>query len=62
MTDKAVLTARELTESFGWVIDAKWPNRPAVQLIGVFTSAESANEWIGQGSERWRDASVPTSS
>jgi hypothetical protein len=56
MHARAVLQARELLEDDFWVVDACWPDRPAEQLIGVFTSLESAETWIKDGSHAWRKA------
>lgn len=54
MPAHVVLRVRELLEAEFWVIDAYWPDRPAEQLIGVFTSQESAEKWIENGSRAWR--------
>lgn len=54
MCAAATLIPRELPDYSGWVIDALWPNRPAEQLLGVFTSFERAAEWIEKGADAWR--------
>jgi hypothetical protein len=43
----------QVTPVFGWVIVARWPAGPSEQLLGVYTSWESAEQWIVQYSEDW---------
>lgn len=54
MPATADLIPRELPDGSGWVIDARWPERPTEQLLGVFTSLEGAAEWILTGADAWR--------
>ena len=60
MPAKALLTARELLEGTGWVVDASWPDQPSEQLLGVFTSREGAAKWIEGDADYWRRTSRAT--
>ena len=54
MPAHAKLNTIPLPDGSGWVVEASWPDRPPEQLIGGFTSPESAELWIDCGSQVWR--------
>ena len=59
MPATATLTTHKLPDASGWIVMASWPDREPEQLIGVFTSPQSAELWIDFGSEAWRASPAP---
>lgn len=40
----------------GWVVEVEAPDGQREQLIGVYVSEESANDWIKKNGKNWRPA------
>jgi hypothetical protein len=54
MSDSAIFHIREIPNSGTWVVDATWADRHSEQLVGVYTSRQSATDWIRDGAATWR--------
>lgn len=43
---------------FGWVVLAKWPTGEVEQLVGVYSTLEAAESWLGERYHDWLEQAI----